>query len=119
MIGQLRQNGSGTMAELGPDLHTLSLLVQEISPEVMRVKIGAPGRWEVPRSIFNTPNTTGKSVSSTVLKQSLFSSCWLFSGKRQSVGVIDLLLAKICAEADHVAWVLLMFYCSTLECARM
>ena len=60
MTGQLRQNGTGTMAELGPDLHDLSLLVQEISPDILRIKIGAPGRWEVPRSIFNAPNMAGE-----------------------------------------------------------
>ena len=68
MIGQLKQNGTGTMTELGPDLHSLSLLVQEISPEIMRIKIGAPGRWEVPRSIFNAPNTTGKSDPRRILE---------------------------------------------------
>ena len=61
MNGLLKQNGIGTMPELGVDLQNLSLLVEKISPEILRIKIGAPGRWEVPRSIFNAPNMTGNS----------------------------------------------------------
>ena len=62
MQGALTQSGSGTMAELGPDIKNLTLLVEEVTPEILRVKIGAPGRWEVPRSIFNAPNITGEII---------------------------------------------------------
>ena len=47
------------MPELGPDVANLTLTVENISPFILRTKIGAPGRWEVPRSLFNAPNLTG------------------------------------------------------------
>ena len=52
---------ASTMPELGPDVAQLSVLVENISPYILHAKIGAPGRWEVPRSLFNAPNVTGAS----------------------------------------------------------
>ena len=37
----------------------LTILVENISPYILHAKIGAPGRWEVPRKLFNAPNVTG------------------------------------------------------------
>ena len=38
---------------MGPDLAELDLKVEQVSPSILRVKVGAPGRWEVPKSIFH------------------------------------------------------------------
>lgn len=42
------------MPEFGPDVDNLTFSVQYITPKILRVKIGAPGRWEVPRTLFKT-----------------------------------------------------------------
>jgi len=48
------------MPMLGPDVQQLTVQVERVTPDILHVKIGAPGRWEVPRSIFNAPNVTGE-----------------------------------------------------------
>ena len=57
--GNLRMNGSGTMPMLGPDVQQLSVHVERITPDILHVKIGAPGRWEVPKTVFKAQNVTG------------------------------------------------------------
>ena len=57
--GNLRVNGSGTMPMLGPDVQQLSVHVERITPDILHVKIGAPGRWEVPKTVFKAQNVTG------------------------------------------------------------
>jgi len=57
------QNGSlvleqGTQPELGADITPLGLSIEQVSRRILRIKIGAPGRWEVPRSLFKTENIT-------------------------------------------------------------
>ena len=34
---------------LGPDISPLNVLVEAIDRNILHVKIGAPGRWEVPQ----------------------------------------------------------------------
>lgn len=58
--GTLQQSGPGSQPELGADIKTLTITVENITPDILHAKIGAPGRWEVPKSIFLTPNVTGK-----------------------------------------------------------
>ena len=38
--------------ELGADVSPLTLNVENIDSTTLRVKLGAPGRWEVPRSLL-------------------------------------------------------------------
>ena len=76
-MGKLRLRGNGSTPELGPDVANLTLTVENISPFILRTKIGAPGRWEVPRSLFNAPNLTGAAAMDSVHLQVLAS---LFSG---------------------------------------
>ncbi len=38
--------------ELGADISPLQLTVVNVDSTTLRVKIGAPGRWEVPRSLL-------------------------------------------------------------------
>jgi hypothetical protein len=57
--GTLTQSGSGTMPMLGPDIQQLSIQVERVTPDILHCKIGAPNRWEVPKSVFNAPNMTG------------------------------------------------------------
>lgn len=73
--GTLTQNGSGTMPMLGPDIQQLSVQVERVTPDILHCKIGAPGRWEVPKSVFNAPNMTGiaSALSLTPVYESLYS----------------------------------------------
>ncbi len=63
---------TGTMPELGPDVKQLTVLVENISPYILHTKIGAPGRWEVPRKLFLAPNVTGALPLLPFLMQPLF-----------------------------------------------
>lgn len=62
-MGVLTLRGNGSAPELGADIRNLTLTVENISPMILRTKIGAPGRWEVPRSLLNAPNLTGARCS--------------------------------------------------------
>ena len=48
------------MPMLGADLQDLSIEVVRVSPDILHVKIGAPGRWEVPKKVFMASNVTGE-----------------------------------------------------------
>ena len=52
---------SSAQPEFGPDVASLDMNVSYITPNIMRVKIGAPGRWEFPMSLLNTTVKPGKS----------------------------------------------------------
>ena len=54
----ITQSGPGTQPQLGADVRELSVLVENITPYILHAKIGAKGRWEVPRKLFNAPNIT-------------------------------------------------------------
>ena len=42
---------------LGEDISPLELLVESMDPNILHIKIGAPGRWEVPKDdIFINTN---------------------------------------------------------------
>jgi hypothetical protein len=56
---------SSTQPELGPDVASLDMNVSYITPDIMRVKIGAPGRWEFPISLLNT--TVKQGMPATLL----------------------------------------------------
>ncbi len=43
---------AATLPQLGPDVSPLALTVEHTRADILRVKIGAQGRWEVPRSTF-------------------------------------------------------------------
>ena len=40
---------AGTQPELGADISNLEVTVTDISPSILRVTIGAAGRWTVPQ----------------------------------------------------------------------
>jgi CRISPR/Cas system endoribonuclease Cas6 (RAMP superfamily) len=44
--------GNGTMPFLGSDISPLALSVENVDQNILRVKIGANGRFEVPPSLF-------------------------------------------------------------------
>lgn len=44
--------GNGTMPFLGSDITPLALTVENIDQNILRVKIGANGRFEVPHDLF-------------------------------------------------------------------
>lgn len=51
LAGTLVQQRSA-QPELGADVSPLMLNVENIDSTTLRVKLGAPGRWEVPRSLL-------------------------------------------------------------------
>ena len=51
LAGTLVQRRSA-QPELGADVSPLTLNVENIDSTTLRVKLGAPGRWEVPRSLL-------------------------------------------------------------------
>ena len=51
LAGTLVQQRSA-QPELGADVSPLTLNVENIDSATLRVKLGAPGRWEVPRSLL-------------------------------------------------------------------
>lgn len=59
--GQRAQLGllSGSLPELGQDISPLTLDVMPLSAAVLRVRIGAPGRWEVPQALFANRDAPG------------------------------------------------------------
>ena len=58
--GVLEMRGPGMLmsnTSLGEDISPLDLLVESIDPEILHIKISAPGRWEVPKDdIFINTN---------------------------------------------------------------
>ena len=71
------QQTATTQPELGPDVSPLSLSVETMAPDILHVKIGAPGRWEVPRGIFAATNqASGKLLIATAFL--VLSACMLF-----------------------------------------
>ena len=46
---------------LGDDIQELSIQVTRVSADILHCKIGAPGRWEVPKKVFKVSNITGAS----------------------------------------------------------
>ena len=58
---------SGTMSELGSDLSGLELNVVNVSPSILRVTIGAPGRYTVPQgNLFQNAGVAGASLLASV-----------------------------------------------------
>lgn len=49
-VGSLALEGQGTLPSLGADISPLTLSIQNLDQAILRVTIGAPGRWEVPAS---------------------------------------------------------------------
>ena len=50
--GTLDLQGNGSMGFLGSDVTPLTLSVQNVDANILRVKLGASGRFEVPQSLF-------------------------------------------------------------------
>lgn len=93
-MGELRLRGNGSLPELGPDVANLTLTVENISPFILRTKIGAPGRWEVPRSLFNAPNLTGAAALDTAHVYTHLSLKLQYAA----------LLCSLCKEVPANAW---------------
>ena len=73
LSGSLVQQQSA-QAELGADISPLQLTVVNVDSTTLRVKIGAPGRWEVPRSLLrDTVNRV--TLPTTLLDWTLPNSC--------------------------------------------
>ena len=60
--GVLEMHGPRTLmsnSSLGPDVSPLEVLVESVDSNVLRLKIGAPGRWEVPKEDLFINTGTG------------------------------------------------------------
>lgn len=57
--GTLRLDGPGDMPFLGKDISPLTISVQNLDTGIIRVKIGAPGRYEVPQERLFTNTVQG------------------------------------------------------------
>ena len=53
-------SAASTLPQFGTDVSPLNVNIQYITSNIVRVKIGASGRWEVPASIFNVTAPSGK-----------------------------------------------------------
>ncbi|KAK9790964.1 hypothetical protein WJX73_005820 [Symbiochloris irregularis] len=74
---------SGTMSKLGPDITNLDLTVSQLSPTILRVTIGAPGRWTVPQStIFKGTGIDSGASSSNALNFTSTSNPFSFTVTR-------------------------------------
>ena len=49
-MGTLTLLGQGTMPMLGADITPLDVAIQNLDQNILRITIGAAGRWEVPAS---------------------------------------------------------------------
>ena len=67
-------SSAGTMPTLGADLSGLQLSVVNVSPSILRVTIGAPGRYTIPQDdVFQ--NTQIERETPAALSQLLL-ACW-------------------------------------------
>ena len=52
---------SGTQSELGSDISNLDITVVNVSPSILRVTIGASGRYTIPQSdVFQNTDVQGE-----------------------------------------------------------
>ena len=69
--GVLEMHGPGMLTSntsLGPDISPLQVLVEYIDSNILHLKIGAPGRWEVPKDdIFINTGTGAFTAHDTAL----------------------------------------------------
>ncbi|KAK9807996.1 hypothetical protein WJX73_001583 [Symbiochloris irregularis] len=52
-------SAASTLPQLGSDVTPLMLAIQHLTSDILRVKIGGPGRWEVPFYLFNSTQPAG------------------------------------------------------------
>ncbi|KAK9831002.1 hypothetical protein WJX81_007621 [Elliptochloris bilobata] len=77
---------SSTLPELGPDVSPLTLTQENVRMDILRVKIGARGRWEVPRATFPANISTAGSASAHSVVFNHSASPFGFSVGRASEG---------------------------------
>ena len=65
--GTLDLQGNGSMGFLGSDVTPLTLSVQNVDANILRVKLGASGRFEVPQSLFQNTGQGDLLPSSTIV----------------------------------------------------
>ncbi|KAK9845865.1 hypothetical protein WJX81_004565 [Elliptochloris bilobata] len=76
---------AGSAPELGQDISPLTLDVTPISATVLRVRIGAPGRWEVPQALF-TNRDAPAAGGATAYELSYVASPFWFAVARTGAG---------------------------------
>lgn len=70
LTGTLTQQAS-TQQELGRDISPLTVTVQYLTGSIMRAKIGAAGRWEVPMDLFNATLPQGEHCMQGTMEPSM------------------------------------------------
>ncbi|CAL8465181.1 g4716 [Coccomyxa elongata] len=66
--GNLTLGTNGTMPFLGVDISPLGFQAESVDQGILRVKIGAPGRWEVPQNKLFTNTVRGSTDGSPLLE---------------------------------------------------
>ena len=74
-VGSLALVGHGTLPSLGADISPLTLSIQNLGQAILRVTIGAPGRWEVPASQLFSNTAPGAHGGSQCYSLSCKHSC--------------------------------------------
>lgn len=65
-MGSLVLSTSGTLPFLGADISPLSFLADSVDEGILRVKIGAPGRWELPQDKLFTNTVRGMTTETAM-----------------------------------------------------
>ena len=60
--------GNGAMPFLGTDISPLTLSIQNLDQSILRVKIGAAGRWEVPQDQLFSNTAQGARATSHLMR---------------------------------------------------
>ena len=59
-LGTLVLQGNSTLPQAGRDISPLTLSVENLDRSILRIKLGAPGRWEVPAAQLFTSTAQGE-----------------------------------------------------------
>jgi hypothetical protein len=76
---------AATLPQLGPDVSPLALTVERTRADILRVKIGAQGRWEVPRSTFPANVSAGAAPARRSPRARTRTGCRLLAGPPEAL----------------------------------
>ena len=76
-MGMLVLQGNGTLPQAGKDISPLTVSIHKLDHSILRVKIGAPGRWEVPTAQLFTSTAQGEMLQAHSMHPHLSAkACW-------------------------------------------
>lgn len=91
-------SASTTLPQFGPDVSPLNVGIQYITASILRVKVGAQGRWEVPATLFNVTPPTGAPAHPCRCLQRCTDPPQQLTAPRAGHGDSR----SICGSADHI-----------------